>query len=37
MPATRALVLAGGGVAAIAWKLGLIGGLRRRGVDRVDL
>jgi NTE family protein len=33
MAETRALVLAGGGVAGIAWELGLIGGLRRGGVD----
>lgn len=29
----RALVLAGGGVAGIAWELGMIDGLRRAGVD----
>ena len=31
----RALVLAGGGVAGIAWMLGMIDGLRRRDVDLV--
>ena len=33
MAETRALVLAGGGVAGIAWELGLIIGLGRQGVD----
>jgi NTE family protein len=32
-PVRRALVLGGGGVAGIAWLLGLIDGLRREGVD----
>ena len=33
MAGTRALVLAGGGVAGIAWELGLVTGLRGQGVD----
>ena len=33
---TRALVLAGGGVAGIAWELGLLEGLARNGVDVTD-
>jgi NTE family protein len=33
---SKALVLAGGGVAGIAWELGMIEGLRRHGVDVTD-
>jgi NTE family protein len=33
---SRALVLAGGGVAGIAWMLGVIDGLRRHGLDLAD-
>jgi NTE family protein len=33
---TRALVLGGGGVAGIAWELGLLAGLARQGVDVRD-
>src|SRR5919106_6138551 len=33
MTDTRALVLAGGGVAGIAWELGVLAGLSRQGVD----
>lgn len=33
---TRALVLAGGGVAGIAWELGVLEGLARTGVDVTD-
>ena len=33
---SKALVLAGGGVAGIAWELGMIDGLRRHGVDLTD-
>ena len=29
----RALVLGGGGITGIAWELGLLAGLRRRGTD----
>jgi NTE family protein len=36
MVGRRALVLASGGVAGVAWELGLVGGLRRRRVDLVD-
>jgi NTE family protein len=36
MPETRALVLAAGGVAGVAWELGVIAGLRHRGVDLVE-
>lgn len=32
-PPSRALVLAGGGIAGISWLLGLVDGLARRGVD----
>jgi NTE family protein len=32
-PASRALVLGGGGVAGIAWELGLLAGLADEGVD----
>ena len=30
---TRALVLGGGGITGIAWEIGLLLGLRERGVD----
>lgn len=33
---TRALVLAGGGVAGIAWELGVLEGLARNGIDVTD-
>src|SRR5919197_189349 len=33
---SRALVLAGGGVAGIAWMLGVIDGLRRHGLDLAE-
>jgi NTE family protein len=34
---TTALVLAGGGVAGIAWELGFLDGLRGRGVNLIDV
>ncbi|HEV7907346.1 MAG TPA: patatin-like phospholipase family protein [Pseudonocardiaceae bacterium] len=33
---SRALVLGGGGLAGIAWEIGLLAGLRERGVDITD-
>ena len=36
MNTTRALVLGGGGVVGTAWMAGLVGGLRREGVDLAE-